>query len=1009
MSDIRNNHENKTEQNIIKKIFKIILPSIILLGLYTLIIFYIFLPLLRQVYIHEKKEMIKRLVDVVVGEIEAKEKEINEKHLVLETEQKKILERIQSLRFGEEKKDYFWVVGAKGQILMHPYIKDIVNVDPKTIKGPDGKILEILLSKMTSTVKKSNSGFIEYEWQYKDNPTILSKKLSYVYGIKSWNWILGVGVYSEDIDNEIVLWRTRLLLIGLFLAMITLTLYFIMFYQNEKTHTRELNALKKLKEQEDIFRQIFEETTDPTLILDDKNTFINCNDSAINILGFQEKSDLIGLTPYDISPKYQFEMLDTKTYGAQKIAEAIEKGHARFEWIHHTSSGAILPVDINMTKIVLQDRFILYVVWRDITQQKHIQEALKENEHRFRTTLFAIGDVVISTDLRGNIRQMNPAAEQLLNCELKEVYNKNLSKVFNIYDENENSLLNEDMSSAEILNTIDKVRDVILINNQEKKYQLSLSANIIKSDNLQNEGLVLVGRDVTKEFELVQEIEKREKLFRTIFETSPFAISINKLANGAFLTSNPAFSLLTGYSEDELLNSNIGINIFFKKQNNIIQLLKELKETERLRNIQSTLVKKTGEEIDIYFSSAIIEYNNEPCILTICVDLTEVKRLEDQLRQAQKMDVIGQLAGGIAHDFNNMLGGILGFAELLDIYLLKDPKVKEYTQAIIEGSKRAAELTQKLLVFSRKAKTTKEAFDIHDSIKSAIALLKRTIDPRITIKTSLHANPSIILGDISLIQNAFLNLSVNARDAMPNGGELSFTSRNVYLDEISCQYHYKQLKSGEYIEVQISDTGVGISKDYIEKIFEPFFTTKPVGKGTGLGLSAVFGTVQQHQGFINVHSELSSGTIFKILIPLHSGNNESLRNIKEENLIKGKGCILIVEDEALIRNMAKEVLESLGYDVLTAEDGEEGLDVYTRNKSRINLILLDIIMPKLSGKDFVFAIDHENQNLKIILTSGFNQEIGLESLLKKNNINFIQKPYRIAVLSQMIHDMLETN
>lgn len=987
-------------------LIKIIIPALTLFILYYLIVMGIFLPLLKKVYVHEKKEMIKRIVEVVVYQLNNRDSDIRHNHLDVEKEKKIVLKRMENLRFGKEKKDYFWIIGPDRKVIMHPYMKEIVNVDPMLIKAPDGHSLASIVQKMTSVTQYNQSGFVEYEWQYKDQAKKLSKKLSYVYKFEPWNWIIGVGIYIDDINRELMIWRYWLLLIGFLLALITITLYIFMFYRYDKAYQRELVTLTKLKEQQEIFRILFEESADPTFLME-KRTITDCNEAACRLFGFENKNGLIGKSPLDISPAYQFDMISSEVLANQKFIEADEKGFTRFEWIHHTSNGSLIPMDINMTKMVMQSKEIFYIVLRDITEQKHVQDALRENEHRFRTTLFAIGDAVVSTDLRGNILQMNPAAEKLLNCLLTQAYNQNISKVLKLYNENDELLIHLEMSSAEIINSLQKSREVRLISTTGDTYRVSVTANMIRSDKLQNEGLVLVIRDITREYQLNIEIEKRERLFRTIFETSPIAISINELSTGEYLTINPAFSELSGFAESELIGTGMTLSSFIKNFPNIQQTLKELKINDKLNNIQTKVINKNQEELDIYFSSALIDYNNEPCLLSITVDLTEVKKLEDQLRQAQKMDVIGQLAGGIAHDFNNMLGGILGFAELLDIYVSKDPKIREYSQSIIEGAKRAAELTQKLLVFSRKAKTAEEVFDIHDSITTAIALLKRTIDPRIKISTSYKASPSKVKGDQTLLQNAFLNLAVNARDAMPDGGTLTFISRNVYLDDISCQYHYKQLSPGDYLEIQVSDTGVGIPKEYMERIFEPFFTTKPVGKGTGLGLSAVFGTIHQHQGSISVYSEENNGTVFKILLPLYMINSDLEKKNEEDKLVNGSGRILIIEDETLIRNMSREVLVSLGYDVLTAEDGEEGLRVYLEHNQSIDLVLLDIVMPKLSGKDVLIEIRKINPEAKVIMTSGFNQEMGIEDLINQNNIRFIQKPYRISVLSQLIDNMIK--
>ncbi len=385
-------------------------------------------------------------------------------------------------------------------------------------------------------------------------------------------------------------------------------------------------------------------------------------------------------------------------------------------------------------------------------------------------------------------------------------------------------------------------------------------------------------------------------------------------------------------------------------------------------------------------------------------DITERKLLEEQLFQSQKMDVIGQLAGGIAHDFNNMLGGIIGSAELLSIKTESNPSLKKLADIILKSAERAAELTGNLLAYSRKGRLISKAVDIHEPITEAILLLERTINKSIIIKKSLNATESRVTGDPSLLQNAFMNLGLNARDAMPDGGVITYRTANVILDEYYCLNH-PDLIPGAYVEIDVSDTGTGISEEIISRIFEPFFTTKEIGRGTGLGLAAVYGTVKEHHGEIRVYSETEKGTIFKMYLPLVTAETVK-EELHTEVPVSGSGVILLIDDEAIIRNIAQAQLTYLGYDVFIAEDGETGIELFKKEMERISLVIVDFMMPEISGQETLKKILEISPETKVLLSSGFNYQKEQNILLAPGAAGFIQKPYQLPGLSKIISEIL---
>jgi signal transduction histidine kinase len=372
--------------------------------------------------------------------------------------------------------------------------------------------------------------------------------------------------------------------------------------------------------------------------------------------------------------------------------------------------------------------------------------------------------------------------------------------------------------------------------------------------------------------------------------------------------------------------------------------------------------------------------------------------LEEQLRHSQKMDAVGQLAGGIAHDFNNMLMGIMGASDLLKMRLKDDEEAHEYHQMIRNSSRRAAELTRQLLTFARKQSICSTKVNVHETIVNAVSLLSSTLDKRINITTKLTAKDCIITGDSTQLQNAIMNLGINAAHAMPDGGEIKIETRSMEIHDGQCEAHTFPDSPTPCMEITVSDSGIGIPPENLNKIFEPFFTTKTLGEGTGLGLSAVLGTVQQHQGTINVESEPDRGTIFRINFPVTSADIEHQESSGDS--VEGSGHILLVEDEPDIQITVKEMLKQLGYDVTVADNGIQGLECFKQAKGKFDLVILDMVMPEMNGKDCFFKLKEIDPAVKVILSSGYANQADMQVMKAAGLDAVMTKPFSSAKLSQ---------
>ncbi len=392
-------------------------------------------------------------------------------------------------------------------------------------------------------------------------------------------------------------------------------------------------------------------------------------------------------------------------------------------------------------------------------------------------------------------------------------------------------------------------------------------------------------------------------------------------------------------------------------------------------------------------------------------DITQLKNLEEErrklselLQESQKLEAVGTLAGGIAHDFNNILTGILGHASLLKIRTKDNPE--NYRSALtIEGAaERAAELTGQLLGFARKGKHRIQPVDINKTIADVVRLLERTIDKGISIQQIFASGEPIVKGDPGQMQQVLMNLALNACDAMPESGKLTFQTEIVPADE---KFDLKNSKvSGRYLKISVSDTGQGIQSDHLNHIFEPFFTTKEQGKGTGMGLAMVYGIVQNHGGHIDVSSEVGVGTTFRIYLPLEEGLKVEKLVLPADTNQTGSGRILLIDDESLIRDIASEILRSLGYQVSTAVDGEDAVRMYREDSQKFDLVIIDMMMPNLNGRDCFRELKKIKPQIKAILSSGYSLEGRAQEILDEGVIGFIQKPYTVDRLGKAVAEAM---
>ncbi len=646
-----------------------------------------------------------------------------------------------------------------------------------------------------------------------------------------------------------------------------------------------------------------------------------------------------------------------------------------------------------------------YMIRKRVVEREKAEEKLRMAHEKLDATITALPDMLLEFDHKGRIVSYNTPDDSLLYVEPKVFLGKTIEEVLppdagmKIAESLEKTLRGELVHGVIYsLDMPDKVR----------WFELS-AARIENRENRDHHVIGLV-RDVTLWIEAEGNLKESESKYRTLLENIPHVTwVVDRQRRISYMSPN--VEKVLGYTSDEICE---------KPEEYLFERIHP-EDKDRLKADWHSLFKY-GTNVDSEFR---IKSRNGKWILInnravnvymergVCYayslfsDITEQRAMEKRLKQSEKLEALGQLAGGLAHDFNNQLGGIIGFADLIMDRGIADPFIKEYSGKIIDCAQHVANLTGQLLSFARLGNYFSIPVDMHKIIEDVISMLSHSIDKKINIRKMLNAESSFVTGDPSQLQSAILNIGLNARDAMPDGGDLEFRTDIIELDEEYCSNHEYEVIPGEFLRISITDSGVGIDKEIRDKIFEPFFTTKEFGKGTGMGLAAVYGTVKSHKGAIYVYSEKDKGTVFKLSFPLEKNLAVDKKKVTGGHSVeKGDGHIMLIDDEEVICELGKRILGNLGYRVTICRGGPEAVKLYEKNWKDIDLVIIDQVMPEMNGGEVLSRFKEINPDVVAIISSGYSEN-GFGGTAKSDGAQgFIQKPYRIADMSKMVSDVM---
>jgi len=695
---------------------------------------------------------------------------------------------------------------------------------------------------------------------------------------------------------------------------------------------------------------------------------------------------------------------------ADEMAKGLEGSGVIFETVVLHKNQEPLPVEIH-GKIIYDDSgqpISLQGIARDISERKRAEEALRQVKERTETILQTIQSGVFVIDAKTHrIIDLNRAAEVMIGAKRAEIIGHICHRFVCPNARGECPITD---IGQEVNNT-----ETVLLKNDGGQIEILKTVVTVTLDG--RECLIESFVDITDRKEAEAAVRAHQERFKTFFSSVQDAIFVHPLQEegfAPFIEVNDIASQRYGYSRDEFLKLT-ALDITKREVAEVHATPKHRKNLRDKKHLffEAVHIKKSGEEFPVEINSSIVEQYGKPVILSVVRDISNRKqaqeknaRIEDQYRQAQKVEAIGRLAGGVAHDLNNLLSPILGFGELLMIDFSPEDKRQGYANQIVRAGYSARDLVRQLLAFGRRQTLEYKTIDLNDTIKGFERLLRRTIreDIEIDIITSINIKP--IKADIGQVEQVIMNLAVNAQDAMPDGGKLILETAMVEVDEDFITDH-PGTQPGHYILLTISDTGCGMDEETQKHIFEPFFSTKGE-QGTGLGLATVYGIVKQHSGNIWLDSKLGKGATFQVYLPV---SEEAIieRETGEETATapKGSETILLVEDSEQVRDLSQTILKRDGYTILAAENGAEALTVLASHDGPLDLLLTDVVMPDMNGRDLFLRVAEKCPGIKVLYMSGYTNNVIAHHGVLDQGVQFIQKPFSVQALAAKVREVLD--
>ncbi len=647
--------------------------------------------------------------------------------------------------------------------------------------------------------------------------------------------------------------------------------------------------------------------------------------------------------------------------------------------------------------------FDLYTIYQHLLIHR-IRKQLLEREELFHLISENAADMIAVVDLEGHRLFNSMSYQKVLGYSPEELAASSAYEQIHPADRERVQKSAEDARISGIGQTL----DYRFRHKNGSWLVLESTSSVIRNEKGQAEKLVLVNRDVTNRKETEEALWRSEADFRSVVEYAPYGI-FRATIEGRLLQVNPALRKMLGYdSAEDLAGKHLATDVF-RYAAEYQRLADLLIHAEEIKDVEAEWKRKTGTPITVRCSGRRVNHEDgTPSYFQVFAeDVTEKRTLEGQLRMAQKMEAIGRLSGGIAHDFNNLLGVIIGYAGVLKKALGESDPRCEHALEVEKAGQRAASLTRQLLAFSRQQVLSPEVLDLNALVSDLQRMLPRLLGEDIEISLELAPDLRCVRADRTQIEQVILNLAINSRDAMPSGGRLRIETANADLDE-PYTWEHPGSKSGSYVRLTVTDTGIGMDAGTLAHIFEPFFTTKEPGKGTGLGLATVYGIVKQSDGYVWVESSLGKGAAFQIYLPQHlAAIAQQTDDAEPKEKIHGSESILLVEDAEPLRKLAQKFLESSGFRVISAGTGEEALELAAQHADHFDLLLTDVIMPGINGRTLAERLLSRRPGTKVLYMSGYTDSFIAGHGVLDPGIHLLHKPFTEEILLEKVREVLD--
>ena len=757
--------------------------------------------------------------------------------------------------------------------------------------------------------------------------------------------------------------------------------------------TERNRAEEAIRASEERYRTILSSALDGFWILDMEGRILEVNDAYCRMIRYS-REELLAMRIPDL------DIGESPARTRDHIRWIKEQGGDRFEARHRAKGGSVLDVEVSV-RYVDRDGGRLFAFFRDITARKQAEELLRESEEQFMLFMDNLPGFAWIKDDHGRYVYINRYHQRVFNIPSDwrgqtdwDFFPKEIAAQF----------VKNDRMVLETGREVHALETFIL----EDGLHYGLVSKFPIRRPMDHQMFVGgVAIDITERRRAEEALEASEERFKVFMNNSP-AVAFMKDEEGRHLYVNEPLARLFQKSEAEL----IGKTDFEIMP---VEVATQIRENDRMVmagdkvvELEETVPDAAGRPHHwMVFKFPFRDASGRRLLAGMAIDITDRKQLEEQLRQAQKMEAIGRLAGGVAHDFNNLLTVISGYSELLQYRLETDQPLHKYAEHIKEAGDRATALTRQLLAFSRQQVLRPLVLDLNRAVEDLMQMLTRLIGEHIDLRVHLAPDPAFIKADPGQIEQVLLNLVLNARDAMPDGGNLTIETVNLELDEAASQR--LGTAAGPCVQLLVTDTGCGMDEATQARMFEPFFTTKDLGKGTGLGLATVYGIVIQSQGAITVESSPGQGARFTIYFPKSDLSAEDREADKGGNMEPaiGSETILVVEDQDDVRGFLRNLLRLYGYDVLEASGGSEAMAICREHAGKIHLVVTDVVMPGMSGRELAERVAEEHPAMKVLLISGYTDDPSIQSGGAQAGLAFLQKPFSPIALTQRIREVLD--